>query len=438
MLSALEIRRPAPEPSLASRRAMAVAAGATTVTPVFAVRAEGEYIWDVEGRRYIDFASGSLEHRHPQILAAVRGQLDLLVQPAFQVMAYEPYIELAEALNELAPFSEPAKTVLLTTGAEAVEAAVKIARVATGRQAVIAFSGAVHGRTLLGATLTGLSSPYKLGMSSFCSDVVRIPFPVPQYGVRVEDTLRALDTCFRSDVHSRSVAAILIEPVQGEGGLHVAPPELLRALRQICNEHEIVLICDEVQSGCARTGRMFAIEHSGVEPDLVVLGKSLAGGFPLSAVVGRRDRLMDCPRPGGLGGTFGGSAVGCAAALAMLEIISQQPFLERVREVGTRIRARLYELAARKDLIPIANIRGLGAMLGFDIVKSRDSLEPDGATARRVIARALQLGLIILPSGPLGETLRLLPPLTLTDGCLETALNMVEKALERLVSVKSP
>jgi len=430
-LSALKTLRATPEPSLASRQAMAVAPGATTATPVFAVRAEGEYIWDVEGRRYIDFASGTLGHRHPQILAALRGQLELLVQPAFQVMACEPYIELAEALNQLAPFSEAAKTVLLTTGAEAVEAAVRIARVARGRQGVIAFSGAVHGRSFLGATLTGLTSPYKLGMSSFCSDVVRIPFPVPQHGVRVGDTLRALDTCFRSEVHPRGVAAILIEPVQGEGGLHVAPPELLRAIRKICDEHEIVLICDEVQTGCGRTGRMFAIEHSDVEPDMVVLGKSIAGGFPLSAVVGRRDRLMDCPHPGSLGGTFGGSPVGCAAALAMLEIVSQEPFLERVREVGTRICARLQEWAARNDLIPIANIRGLGAMIGFDIVKSRDSEESDAATARRVIARALQLGLIILPCGPLGDTLRLLPPLTLTDGCLETALDMLEKALEK-------
>ena len=418
--------------SLTKRRAAAVAQGVGSATPVFAARAEGEFVWDVDGRKYIDFAGGigvlAVGHRHPAVLAAVRRQLDLYTHTSFQVMAYEPYIELAEQLNRLAPFSEPAKTVLLTTGVEAVEAAVKIARVATGRSAVIAFSGAFHGRTHLGMALTGKSLPYKRGLSWLGADVYRIPFPVPQYGVEVADTLRALDTCFRCDLEPTRVAAIIIEPVQGEGGFHVAPPALLQALRRICDEHGIVFIADEIQAGCARTGRMFAIEHSGVEPDLVTVAKSLAGGFPLSGVVGRA-RIVDAVQPGGLGGTYGGSPIGCAAALAVLNIISQPSFLERSLQIGANIKARLEAFAARAELLPIANIRGLGPMLAFDLVKSRGSVEPDGAAAKVVTTRALQLGLVILSCGSFGETVRILLPLTLSDESLQKAMQILEKAL---------
>jgi 4-aminobutyrate aminotransferase / (S)-3-amino-2-methylpropionate transaminase / 5-aminovalerate transaminase len=424
---------PGSEPSLASRRERAVAPGVATATPLFAARAAGEFIWDVEGRRYIDFANGlgalALGHQHPTVLAAIHRQLERFSHPAFEVMGYEPYIELAERLNELAPFSEPAKSILLTTGAEAVEVAVRIARVATHRQMVIAFSGAVHGRSQLGTALTAIASPYKLGVRSGDAGTVRIPFPVPHQGISVEDTVRALEASFRSDAPPGNVAAILIEPVQVEGGLHIAPARLLQELREICTEHGIMLICDEAQSTAGRSGRMFAVEHSGVEPDLIVLAKSLGGGFPLSAVIGRRDRVMDSAQPGSLGGTFAGSPLGCAAALAVLEIVSQPLFLERVRSVGSRICARVRQLAARGDLVPVANVRGLGALIGFDVVKSRESLEPDQATAKRVAARALQGGIIVLPCGGATETLRLMPPLNIADDSIDAALRILEDAL---------
>jgi 4-aminobutyrate aminotransferase/(S)-3-amino-2-methylpropionate transaminase len=427
------MRSAARDADLTLRRNAAVPRGVATATPLFAAEATNSEIRDTEGRRYVDFASGigvvGTGHRHPRVVAAVSAQLSRYTHTAFQVMAYEPYVELAERLNAIAPFKGPAKTLLLTTGAEAVENAVKVARIATGRRAVIAFSGAFHGRTLMTLALTGKMAPYKHSMGPFGGDMFRIPFPIDHRGVSVEATMHALDALFYADVEPTQVAAIIIEPVQGEGGFHIAPPELLRHLRQVCDTHGILLIADEIQSGFGRTGRMFAIQHSGVEPDLVTLAKSLAGGFPLSAVLGRAP-IMDEVSPGGLGGTYGGSPIGCVAALAVLDVIAEEKLLSRADAIGARIRAKLAEVARRNDIVTIANLRGLGAMLAFDIVSTNAGL-PDGAMAKEVAVRALQYGLIVLTCGTYGETVRILVPLTVPDAVLDEGLEILERALLR-------
>ncbi len=417
---------------LNARRAAAVARGVASATPEFAARAENAEVWDCLGRRYIDFAGGigvlATGHRHPKVMAAVAEQLGRFTHTAFQVMAYESYIRVAERLNALAPFPGPAKSLLLTTGVEAVEAAVKIARIATGRTAIIAFSGAFHGRTSLGMALTGRAVPYKHGLDVALPGIFRVPFPAAHRGIGVQDSLRSLDLLLRSDVEPDRVAAIIIEPVQGEGGFNVAPPELLGALRSLCDTHGIVLIADEVQSGFGRTGRMFAVEHAGVAPDLVTIAKSIAGGFPLSAVLGRA-AVMDAVEPGGLGGTYGGSPIGCAAALAVLDVIEEERLLARAEVIGGRIRQHLAALAERRGGVAIGNIRGLGAMIGFDVLKSSAGGEPDGAGAKRVTQRALAQGLILLSCGVQGETIRILVPLTIADATLEEGLGKLEKAL---------
>ncbi|MBU4135486.1 MAG: 4-aminobutyrate--2-oxoglutarate transaminase, partial [Alphaproteobacteria bacterium] len=406
-----------------------------TATQIFAARAENAELWDVEGRRYVDFAGGiavlNTGHRHPRVLEAVRAQLDAYTHTAFQVVAYEPYVELAERLNALAPFDGPAKTIFFTTGAEAVENAVKMARAATGRSAVIAFTGGFHGRTLLTMAMTGKVAPYKRLFGPLPGEVFHAPFPVPQYGVTVEDSLRALEFLFRADVEPERVAAIIIEPVQGEGGFQPAPPELLRALREICDRHGILLISDEVQAGFARTGKMFGIEHSGVQPDLITVAKSLAGGFPLSGVIGRA-AVMDAAEPGGLGGTYSGPPIACAAALAVLDVIADEQLMARADAQGERIKGRLQAMSRRNDLVPIAGIRGPGAMVGFDIVRERGGGEPDGAEAKAVTVRALQKGLLLLSCGVHGETIRLLAPLTTPDAILDEGLDILEASLERL------
>lgn len=417
---------------LNARRAAAVTRGIASATPEFAVRAQNAEVWDSVGRRYVDFAGGigvlATGHRHPKVIAAVSAQLEHFTHTAFQVMAYESYIRLAERLNAIAPFKGPAKSLLLTTGVEAVEAAVKIARIATGRTAVIAFSGAFHGRTSLGMALTGRAVPYKRGLDSWLPGIFRVPFPAAHRDVSVRDSLRALDLVMRGDVEPSHVAAMIIEPVQGEGGFNVAPPELLIELRRICDMHGILLIADEIQSGFGRTGRMFAIEHAGVEPDLVTLAKSLAGGFPLSAVLGRA-AIMDAVEPGGLGGTYGGSPIGCAAALAVLDVMDEERLLERSEAIGTRLRKRLAVLAEGSAGVPIGNVRGLGAMIGFDVLKGRGGGETDGAAAKRVTQRALESGLILLSCGLQGETIRILVPLTIADATLDEGLGKLEQAL---------
>jgi 4-aminobutyrate aminotransferase/(S)-3-amino-2-methylpropionate transaminase len=420
---------------LLQRRNAAVARGVATATPVFADRAENAEIWDVEGRRYIDFAGGiavlNVGHLHPKVISAVSDQLTRFSHTAFQVMAYECYVELAERLNEIAPFSGAAKSILFTTGAEATENAVKIARAATGRTGVIAFTGGFHGRSALASALTGKVAPYKWQFGPALPDVFHLPFPNPIYDVSVQDSLKALNFLFSADIHPRAVAAIIIEPVQGEGGFNVAPPELLRALRQLCDLHGIVLIADEVQSGFARTGRMFGIEHSGVEPDIVAVAKSMAGGFPLSAVIGRAE-LVDAVEPGGLGGTYGGSPIGCVAALAVLDVIREERLLERATLLGARIASRIDGWRSRNDLLNVSPARGLGGMIGFDLLDPGDGMRPLADGGRAVAAKALDHGLVILSCGARGETARILVPLTASDALVDEGLDCLEAALTSL------
>ncbi len=417
---------------LLARRERAVPRGVATAYPVFAARAENAELWDVEGKRYVDFGGGiavlNTGHRHPKVLAAVEKQLGLYTHTAFQVTAYEPYIELAEKLNALAPFSGDAKTILFTTGAEATENAVKIARAATGRSAVIAFTGGFHGRTLLTMAMTGKVLPYKKRFGPLPAEVYHVPFPIEDHGVTVRDSLRALEFLFKADVEPSRVAAIIIEPVQGEGGFYAAPTELLQALRKLCDEQGIVLIADEVQTGFARTGKIFGIEHSGVEPDIVTVAKSLAGGFPLSGVIGRA-ALMDAAEPGGLGGTYAGSPVACAAALAVLDVIAEEKLCARADAIGAHVKERLAAMASRNDVVPITGIRGPGAMIGFDIVKNRGSYEPDADATKRVTTAALAEGLILLSCGVYSNAIRILVPLTVSDAVLEEGLERLEKAL---------
>ncbi|GIK49043.1 MAG: 4-aminobutyrate--2-oxoglutarate transaminase [Hyphomonadaceae bacterium] len=417
---------------LLARRTKAVPRGVSTATPVFAARAENARLWDAEGREYIDFAGGiavlNTGHRHPKVMEAARAQLDLFTHTAFQVCAYEQYVELAEKLNARAPIEGDARTILFTTGAEAVENAVKIARAATGRSAVIAFSGAFHGRTALTMAMTGKVAPYKNQFGPSPADVFHAPFPVARYGVDVETSLLVLNHILRADVGPDRVAAIVLEPVQGEGGFHQAPPELMRALRNICDANGILLIADEVQTGFARTGKLFAMEHYDVRADLITMAKSLAGGFPLSGIVGRTD-IMDRVDPGGLGGTYGGSPVGCAAALAVLDVIEKENLCARADALGARAKARLETLRRRNDIAPIADIRGLGSMIAFDLVAERGGDAPDGAAAKRATARALENGLILLSCGVSGETIRLLYPLTIEDDLFDEGLARLEMAL---------
>ena len=343
-------------------------------------------------------------------------------------MPYEPYVELCEKLNALAPFSGEAKSILFSTGAEAVENAVKIARAATGRTNIIAFSGAFHGRTLMTSALTGKVAPYKKKFGPMPAGVWHVPFPVEQHGVTVADTPQALEYLFRADVDPVTVSAIIIEPVQGEGGFYPAPTELLTALRAICDEHGILLIADEVQTGFARTGKMFGIENSGVEPDMLTIAKSLAGGFPLSGVIGRA-AIMDAPDPGGLGGTYAGSPLACAAALAVLDVIAEEKLIDRANVLGDRIKGELVRIAQRNDTVPMSAIRGPGAMVAFDIVRSRGAEEPDADATKRVTAASLAEGLVLLSCGVHANTIRILMPLTISDEILAEGMGRLERAL---------
>jgi 4-aminobutyrate aminotransferase/(S)-3-amino-2-methylpropionate transaminase len=416
--------------SLSARHARAVPRGVASATPIYASRAENAELWDADGRRYIDFAGGiavlNVGHRHPRVVEAVTAQLDRYTHTAFQVAPYEPYIRLAERLNALAPITGEARTALFTTGAEATENAVKIARAATGRAGVVAFAGGFHGRTLLSSAMTGKVTPYKRGLGPFPADIFHIPYPSATSGVSVEEALRALSFLFYADIEPEAVAAFIIEPVLGEGGFHMAPPEFLGALAALRERHGMLIIADEVQSGIGRTGRMFGIEHSGVEPDLLAVAKSLAGGFPLSGVIGRAE-IMDAIAPGGLGGTYGGSPIGCAAAHAVLDIFEAESLLERANALGDRLRAYIATFAGRTDLVPIANLRGPGAMVAFDIVGRDGRL--DGAMAKQVCARARDEGLILLSCGQEGQAIRILVPLTAPDTLIDEGLAMLERAL---------
>lgn len=423
--------------SLHDRRDQAIPRGISAMLPVYVDRAENSEVWDVEGRRFIDFGGGiavlNTGHRHPKVTEAVKAQLDRFTHTCAMVTPYESFVALAERLNKLVPGDTPKKTAFFTTGAEAVENAVKIARAHTGRPAVVAFSGAFHGRTLLGMALTGKVVPYKVGFGPFPAEIYHVPFPATYRGVTADDSLRALDLLFKSDVDPARVAAIIIEPVQGEGGFNVAPPEFLQALRELCTRHGIVFIVDEIQTGFARTGKMFAVEHAGVEPDLITMAKSLAGGFPLSAVTGNAS-MMDAPVAGGLGGTYAGNPLATEAALAVIDVIEEEGLLARAEAVGDRISGRFRKMAQSNRFPCIGDVRGLGAMVAMELVKDRASAEPAPELTKALVMKAAEKGLILLSCGTYGNVIRVLVPLTASDALIDEGLDIIESALEELIT----
>jgi 4-aminobutyrate aminotransferase len=414
---------------LKARKAAAVPNGVGS-RGIYVAKAENSEIWDVDGRRYIDFAAGiavvNTGHRHPRVMEAVAQQAQAFAHTCFHVVPYESYVRLAERLNALAPGDFAKKTLFLNSGAEAVENAIKIARYHTKRTAVIAFSGGFHGRTLMTMALTGKVMPYKRGFGPFPAEVYHAEFPQPYRGITTEQALADLDRLFHGDVDPKSVAAIIIEPVQGEGGFNVAPPEFLRALRRLCDEHGIVMIADEVQGGIARTGKMFSIEHAGVVPDLITVAKGLGGGFPLSGVTGRAT-IMDAAHTGGLGGTYGGNPISIAAAHAVLDVIEAEGLCQRAAAVGDKMRTRLLALA--KELPCIGDVRGLGAMVAFELVKDPKTKEPDAELTAAILTHAETRGLILLSCGTALNVVRLLAPLTIPDNVLNEGLDILAAAV---------
>jgi 4-aminobutyrate aminotransferase/(S)-3-amino-2-methylpropionate transaminase len=394
-------------------------------TPSLVVdRAEGARVWDVDGREYLDFAGGiacqNLGHGPSAVVAAIHEQVDRYLHQCFMVGTYEPYVDLCRRLDEVWPGESETKSILVNSGAEAIENAVKIARAATGRAGVVVFDRAFHGRTSLTMAMTA-KLVYKQGFGPLATDVYRAAAPYPFRGVSTEDALASLELLFHQDIDPRSIACIVLEPVQGEGGFIPLPPEFVQALRRICDAHGIVYVDDEVQAGCGRTGTMWAIEQLGVEPDLLVSGKTLGGGLPLAAVTGRAE-LMDAAHVGGLGGTFGGNPVACAAALAVLNALTAPGFAEQAEHVGTLLRAGLEKIAARQPLV--GEVRGLGPMLALEL------REPAPALAKATTVAALEKGLLLLACGLDGNVIRLLPPLTVTDEELERGLALLEEALD--------
>jgi len=419
--------------ALMARRRAALPSGLGQSFDIVCERAENAEVWDVEGKRYIDFAGGiavlNTGHRHPKIVAAVKAQLDKVHHTCFQVLAYEPYIELAERLIAKAPGDFPKKAFFLSTGAEAVENAVKIARSATRRQAVIAFGGGFHGRTLLGMGLTGKVAPYKAGFGPFPAEIYHAKFPNALHGVSVADALASIEAIFKYDVEPERVAAIIIEPVQGEGGFYACPPEFARALRALCDKHGIVFIADEVQTGAGRTGTWLASEQWGVAPDMITMAKSMAGGFPISAVIGRQE-IMDAPGPGGLGGTYAGSPLACAAALAVLDVFEEEKLLDRSKAVGERLVAGLKKIAAKH--VAIQDVRGLGAMVAVELFQGGDHARPDADLTRRLCAEAARRGLILLSCGTYANVVRVLVPLTASDALIDEGLEILGATFDAL------
>jgi 4-aminobutyrate aminotransferase len=407
-----------------------VAAG--VATPQLVVdRAEGARLWDVDGREYIDFAGGlgcqNTGHGLPTAVAAIHEQVDRYLHQCFMVGLYEPYIEVCRRLAELSPCrGEEQKSILVSSGAEAVENAVKIARVATGRPAVVVFDRAFHGRTLLAMTMTSKVVPYKRGFGPFAPEVYRAPAPYPYRGVSSDDAIHGLESLFKGDVDPESIACVVLEPVQGEGGFIPMPDDFPRRLKDLCEAHGILYVDDEVQSGIGRTGPVWAIERYAVEPDLVVSGKSLGGGLPLAGVTGRAE-IVDAVPAGGLGGTFGGNPLACAAALAVLDEVSTESFRTRAEEIGERLRAALEDIAARVNAV--GEVRGLGPMVALELVQSRETKEPAAALASATTAAARELGLVLLSCGLYGNVIRILVPLVISDEDLDQGLELLERAL---------
>jgi 4-aminobutyrate aminotransferase/(S)-3-amino-2-methylpropionate transaminase len=429
----IELRTALPGPrsrEVLDRLAATVARPLQVAFPISAAEARGATLTDVDGNVFIDFTGGvgclNVGHAHPQVVAAAQEQLERFTHTDFTVIPYEVYASLADRLLARAPFRGPAKAAFFNSGAEAVENAVKFARAATGRSAVIAFDGAFHGRTMLALALTSKTHPYKAGLGPFAPEVYRVPFPNAYRGPSAEEALAALRRSLATQVAPEDVAAVVVEPVQGEGGFVPAPPEFLRGLRALCDEHGIVLVCDEVQTGFGRTGRFFAVEHAAIEPDLITVAKSIAGGLPLSGVLGKAE-VMDAPEEGGVGGTFVGNPVAQAAALAVLDVIEAEGLVERSAAIGDAIRARMEAWQARWP--QIGDVRGLGGMLALELVVDPATKEPAPDLAAAVIRAAFARGLLLLKAGVHLSCIRVLVPLVIGDAELDEALAAWEEAL---------
>jgi len=419
-----------------ARKVAAFARGQGNAAAIYVDRASNAEIWDVEGRRYVDFGTGiavcNTGHSHPRVVAAVKEQLDRFSHTCVMVTPYDSAVRLAEALNALAPGKTPKKTIFVTTGAEAVENTIKIARAHTGRRGVIAFNGGFHGRTLLAMGLTGKITPYKNLFGPFPGEVYHAPFPIASHGISVADSMKALNNLFKVDIAPSDVAAIIVEPVQGEGGFYPAPDEFLQGLRKLCDEHGIVLVIDEIQTGFGRTGRFFAAEYAGVEADIMTVAKGVAGGFPLAAVVGKAD-IMDAPLPGGLGGTYAGSPIGCAAALTVIDILREDGLVDRALAIGKRFDTRLRALQKKHPGV-IGDIRtSRGAMMAIELVRDGDMTKPDADLTKALVGKAAENGLILLSCGVNGNVIRFLPALTISDALIVEGLDILEKSLAALL-----
>ena len=416
-----------------ARKENAVARGQGNVAPVYVERALGSEIWDVEGNRYIDFGTGiavcSAGHCHPKISAAVAEQLGKFSHTCVMVTPYDSMVRLAEKLNELAPGPSKKKSIFVTTGAEAIENAVKIARAHSGRRGVIAFNGGYHGRTNLTMGLTGKITPYKNLFGPFPAEIYHAPFPIEYHGVSVADALKGIDNLFKADIAPSDVAAILVEPVQGEGGFYPAPVEFLQALRVLCDEHGILLIIDEVQSGFARTGKLFCSEYAGVEADLMTIAKGMANGFPIAAVVGKAE-IMDAPMPGGLGGTYAGSPLGCAAALAMIDVIAEEDLAGKAIGVAKVFDKRLRDLQSKYPAT-IGHVRTAhGAMMAIELVQNGDPDQPDTELTKALVGSAYENGLALLSCGMRGNVVRFLPALNISEELMNEGLDILQKCLD--------
>ncbi|WOH36731.1 4-aminobutyrate--2-oxoglutarate transaminase [Thalassotalea fonticola] len=421
---------------LQDRKTKVIARGQGNMYPVYVERAENSELWDVEGKRYIDFGTGiavcNTGHSHPKVVAAVKAQVDKFSHTCVMVNPYEVAVELAEKLTAIAPGDSEKKAIFVSTGAEAVENCVKIARAHTGRRGVIAFNGGFHGRTNLTMALTGKILPYKNLFGPFPGDIFHAPFPIDCHDISVKDSLKAVENLFKVDIAATDVAAIIVEPVQGEGGFYAAPAEFLQALRKLCDQHGIVLIADEIQTGFGRTGKMFSFEHSGVEADLMTMAKGIAGGFPIAAVVGKSE-IMDAPLPGGLGGTYGGSPVACAAALTVLDVIKEENLVTRSNEVGALFNERLTQLQTQFPSL-IGDVRNQGSMIAIELVKEGDFEQPNPELTQAIIAKAAEYGLVLLACGFYSNVVRFLPALTISD---ELANEGLDKFAELFASAAS-
>lgn len=415
------------------RRENAVARGVASMHQRFAVNAKNAEVIDANNNRLIDFAAGlavcNTGHSHPRIVEAVKAQLDRFSHACFQVTPYESYIELAERLNEIAPGESEKKSLFVTTGAEAIENAVKIARAYTGRRGVVTFTGGYHGRTMMTLAMTKKVYPYKAGFGPMPSEIHHAAFPFEYHGVTQDDAWKSLMDVFFSDIEASETAAIVIEPVLGEGGFYVTPTPFMQKLRNFCDENGILLVIDEIQTGFARTGKMFAIEHMGIEPDLMTVAKAMAGGFPISGVIGKRE-IMDTPAPGGLGGTYGGSPLACVAGLEVLKIIQDENLCERAVTIGEHIKTPLIE-AQKSGMTCIGDVRGLGAMVAVEFVKNGDVDVPLPDLTREIVVEAASNGLLLLSCGIRGNVVRFLPALTASNDIIRDGIEILMNILKR-------